>query len=306
MKRILLSALLAAILLLTVASCDDGATTPTPGGDGAKATVTLDGDKITLSDTTAGTVDGSDLLITKGGTYTLSGKLNDGRITVEVDKEINVTLILSGAELNCSDSAPIFVKSAKNCYIELADGTTNKVVDGDTYVYGNALETEPNAAIFSKCDLIIQGSGALEVTGNFNNGIASKDDIEIKGGNLTVKADNNGIKGKDSVTVAGGNVNVEAAGDGIKSDDDKDPAKGFVQIDGGVLTLKTADEGIQATTNVHINGGTVKIESESNGIKANIAVAVNSGSVEITCASDGFDAPSVKGSATVNGETVTH
>lgn len=306
MNKKILSALLAALLTLSLVALTSCTSDGTTVGGTANATIAFDGDKITLSDSSAGTIDGSDLKITKGGTYTLSGTLNDGQITVEVSKETNVTLVLSGVSLSCSDSAPIFVRSAKNCYIELAEGTTNTVTDGKTYVYANALETEPNAAIFSKADLFIEGSGSLTVTGSYNNGIASKDDLEIKSGNITVTAENNGIKGKDSVVIQGGTINVTAKGDAIKADENTDPLKGYVQVDSGTLTLNAVDEGIQAETNVNINGGSITIQAESNGVKANIDVKISGGALNITCGSDGVDCPSVSGSATVNGEQVTY
>ena len=71
---------------------------------------------------------------------------------------------------------------------------------------------------YSKDDLTISGNGTLTVNGNYNNGIVSKDDLKITGGNITVTAVNNGIKGKDSVRIKDGNIKVTAGGDGIKTD----------------------------------------------------------------------------------------
>lgn len=302
MKKTLLTALLAVLMIIAVfafSACDDGLL-----ADGAKASITLNGDSIQLSDSSAGQVEGSDLKITKGGVYTVTGTLNDGQILIEVGKEINVTLILKNANLTCLDSAPIFVKSAKNCYIELADGTTNTVTDGETYAYANALETEPSAAIFSKADLFIQGTGALVVNANYNNAIASKDDLEIKGGNLTITAANNGLKGKDSVVIKKGDITITSSGDAIKSDEDANRAKGYVQIEGGTLNLTAGDEGIQAFTDVTINGGNITINAASNGIKSEYTIAINGGNVNITCGGDGADSPEISGAATVNGSQV--
>lgn len=304
MKK-LISAFLSVILLLLpclLVSCDGLLSDSKP----IEATVTLNGDSIQISDASAGTVEGSDLTIVKGGTYTVTGTLNDGRIIVSTDKETNVTLILQNASLSCSDSAPIYIKSAKNCYINLAEGSVNTVTDGETYVYANALETEPNAAIFSKCDLFFEGSGTLTVQANYNNGVVSKDDLTVRGGNLNVTAKNNGLKGKDSVVIEDGNLEIESVGDAIKSNKDTDPAKGYVRIEGGTLVLKAGDEGIQGKTNVTINGGTITIEAEGNGIKADSNVMLNGGEITITAGSDGVDAPQVTGSATVNGEKITY
>ena len=60
------------------------------------------------------------------------------------------------------------------------------VSDGKSYVFANPTEDEPNAAIFSKADLTIYGGGSLTVTGNFNDGIASKDGLIIASGTIAV------------------------------------------------------------------------------------------------------------------------
>ena len=127
----------------------------------------------------------------------------------------------------------------------LRTGTSNVVTDGQTYNLPEG-ETEPDAAVFSNDDLVFEGTGSLTVNGNFNNGIASSDDIDINGGNITVTAVNNGIKGKDSVVIVNGTVTVNAGGDGIQSDNDEDPEKGYVTIAGGTLDVTAASDGIQA------------------------------------------------------------
>ena len=47
----------------------------------------------------------------------------------------------------------------------------NIITDASTYVYEDATTDEPNAAIFSKDDLKIDGTGSLTVNANYNNGI---------------------------------------------------------------------------------------------------------------------------------------
>ena len=62
-------------------------------------------------------------------------------------------------------SAPIYVSNADKVVITLAEGTENVVTDGDSYLLADAAATdaasaEPNATIFSKADLTINGSGS--------------------------------------------------------------------------------------------------------------------------------------------------
>jgi hypothetical protein len=80
------------------------------------------------------------------------------------------------------------VSNADKTVITLADGTENVVTDGAVYVFPDAETDEPNAAIFSKDDLTINGNGSLIVNANYNNGIASKDDLKITSGAITANA----------------------------------------------------------------------------------------------------------------------
>ena len=99
----------------------------------------------------------------------------------------------------------------------MPDGTTNTITDGDSYTFEDSTTDEPNATIFSKDDLTIRGNGTLTVNANYNNGITSKDDLKITGGNITITSADDGLMGKDSITIKGGNITINASGDGLKS-----------------------------------------------------------------------------------------
>lgn len=114
----------------------------------------------------------------------LSGTLNDGQIIIDVQDDSSVHLVLNGATLTNSSSAPVYIKEAGKVIMTLEDGTVNTVTDAAKYVYPDAATDEPGAAIFSKADLTINGTGMLKVTGNYNDGITSKDDLKIVSGTI--------------------------------------------------------------------------------------------------------------------------
>ena len=220
----------------------------------------LQGDAISFEGSGA-TVEGSTVTITAAGTYSVSGTLNKGQILVNSTDAEKVNIILNGATITNTSSAPIFILNAEKTVISLASGTVNTLTDGSTYVYADAQTTEPNAAIFSNDDLTINGEGALVVNANYNNGIASDDDLKITGGTLTVTAVNDGIKGKSSLTVKGGVITVNAGSDGLQSQDDEDPEKGTISIEGGTLYINAGLDGIQAETSLVISDGNISITS---------------------------------------------
>ena len=238
------------------------------------------------------TLDDETVTITESGDYVLEGKISDGQIVVDVpDNDTKVvTLILNGVEVNSSNSAAIYVKNADKVVISLVEGTTNTFTDGKEYTYDDTEKEEPNACIFSKDDLVISGNGILNVTGNFNNGIASKDYLTITGGIINVTAKNNGIKGKDSIAVLTTDITIEAGGDAVKSDNSTDEEKGYIIIEGGNFDITSGEDGFQAETCMVINGGTFDIESGDDGIHADSSVEINGGDITIAQCYEGIEA----------------
>ncbi len=229
------------------------------------SSIILKGDSIAL-DGSGGIVDGNRIAITSAGIYSISGTLDDGQIIVKTEDKETVTLILNGVDITCSTGAPIYIDKAKNTVITLAGGTENYVTDGSSYVFADSTSDEPNAAVFSKDDLVINGNGSLTVNANYNNGIQSKDDLEITGGNIIVNAVNDGIRGRDSITVRDANISVKAGGDGMQSNNDEDVQKGYVDIAGGVVNINAAKDGIQAETRVFISSGDITVSSGGGSV----------------------------------------
>lgn len=222
--------------------------------------VTFKGNSITF-DGEGGVVDGNQMAITSGGTYFISGTLDDGQIIVKAEDPKTVKLVLYGVDITCSNSSPIYVYKASKTVITLADGTENYITDGDTYIFADSTSDEPNAAIFSKDDLTFNGSGSLTVNANYNNGIQSKDDLKITGGNIEVTSVNDAVKGRDSIAIKNANITINAGGDGLQSTNDEDSAKGYIAVEGGALNITSVKDGIQAETTAIISGGDICITS---------------------------------------------
>lgn len=230
--------------------------------DTVTAWTAADSTAITLSGTTAAVegegakAQGGSVTITEAGTYVLSGTLGNGQVIVDEQAKGTVRLVLNGAHLTDSDNAPIYIKEAGKVVITLQEGTDNSVTDGASYMFADGAEDEPSAAIFSKADLTINGTGKLTVTGNYNDGITGKDDLKIMSGTIEVQAADDGIVGKDMIAIQDGYITVHAEGDGIKSTNDKDAAKGFIAIATGTFNITAGNDGIQAETAAVIDGGT--------------------------------------------------
>lgn len=243
-----------------------------------KAVITLADGKTTVEGGAKDCVftEGKKVIIQKPGTYVVSGTLTDGQLRVEVTKDDKVEIEFKGVEITNSNGPAFYAVSADKVVIELKKDTTNILTDSKTYDTSDGDE-EPNACLFSKDDLTIKGKGSLIVNGNCNNGIATKDDLKISGGDITVKAAKNGIRGNDSITIKDGTIKVDAIKDGFKVSNEEDPEKGFFLMESGTVEVDAGDDAIQAVTSVTIQGGTVTYRADSKDIKCDGTISVADG-----------------------------
>lgn len=226
--------------------------------DEIDAIITLNGDSINV-DGSGVDVAGNIATITAAGTYRVSGTLNNGQLLVDSTAEEKITLLLDGADITSTTSAPVYVINAAKVVIELVQDSVNTLTDGATYMFSDPEKEEPNATLFSNDDLTIKGTGSLTINANYNNGIASDDDLKITGGLITVNAVHDGIKGKSSVSIKDAAITINAGGDGIQSTNAEDTEKGTITIEGGILYITSALDGIQAASTLIINAGDVHI-----------------------------------------------
>lgn len=220
--------------------------------------ITGSGD-VAIIDGDGAEADGGNIKITKAGTYILSGNFK-GQIYVETTSEDLVHLILNGVDISCENNAAIYGSQSDKIIITLADGKKNSLSDGKTYEYANAEEDEPNAAIFSKDDLIFNGTGSLTVKGNYEDGIRSKDDLYIVSGSYQIEAVSDAIQGKDSLWIADGTFTVTAGNDAFK-------AETYLIIKNGTIQIDSCTEGIEGLK-VEIYGGDIKLNASDDGINA--------------------------------------
>lgn len=232
----------------------------THSDDAENYRVSITGDFTVTSDTSDGvTQSGSVYTITKAGEYTVAGLLSEGQLIVDAGNEDEVTIVLNGTSITCSSGSPIYVKNASEVKIKSEENSFNEVIDNRTEATEDSSDDAGNAAIYATCDLKLVGKGALVVTGNYNNGIQSKDDLSIKNVIVKVTAVNNAVKGNDAVDIESGNIiAISAKGDGIKTSNssisNKGNQKGIVTITGGNIDVYAACDGIDAAYVVDISG----------------------------------------------------
>lgn len=311
MRRLKKTAATLAVSVMLVAGC--AAPGSTDSADTTASTVTtvstdtsveveskVDVDWTTLP-TTDVTLTDEGLAITEAGTYVLSGT-STGQVTVNTDG--NVRIVLNGVTIESGAGAAIQVDNAELTVLEIADGSTNTVSDAT-----ERSDEEIDGAIYSSDDLYITGSGTLNVTANFADGIVGKDDFWITSGTIDVTSVDDGIRGKDSLNVEGGTITIDAAGDAMKSTNDSDLGAGQLNITDGTITISAGDDAIKAEQRLWIAGGTIDITESAEGIEAPVIV-IDGGDITVNASDDGINASAsaiiTDGlSVTINGGNIT-
>lgn len=210
-------------------------------------------------------ISGGDIKIVKEGTYIVRGTLEEGTIIVDAPDQ-KVQVVLDNAEISNDDFSCFYVENADKVFLTLAEESKNSFCDGSVYVYTTTERESANAALYAKDDLTINGTGTLEVDGNYENGIICKNDLKIVSAYITVNAEKNGIKGKDSLLIKDAGISVTAGNDGLKADNDTESDKGFVYIESGTFTITAEKDGIQAETGLKICDGDFTITTGGGSV----------------------------------------
>ncbi len=230
--------------------------------------------------------DGEDITITSEGVYFISGSVEEVTIVVEADDEAKVQLVLDGVSIVNEDAPAIYVKSGDKVFVTTTSSNNYFEVSG---LYTPDGDTNLDAVIFSRSDLVINGTGSLEVVSAEGNGITSKDDLKVTGGILIVTSEEDGLEANDSIRIYDGDITIVSNKDAIHSENDEDLTLGYVFIQGGNLTITAADDGIMGNSITQIDGGTINIIKAAEGIEGTY-VQINGGTIDIYATDDGINA----------------
>ncbi len=228
--------------------------------------------------------DGQTIEITSEGVYVITGTASNASIVVEAGDEDKVQIVLDGVSIT-NDSAPcIYVKSADKVFVTTTDSENSLTVTGTFSADG---DTNTDAVIFSKDDLVLNGTGTLTIKST-DNGVTSKDDLKITGGTLNITCTSDALEANDSIRIADGIISIDTAKDALHAENDEDDTVGFVYICGGTLNVESEDDAIHATTIIQIDDGELNLKAHE-GLEATW-IQVNGGEINIEASDDAINA----------------
>lgn len=226
--------------------------------------------------------DGQTITITEEGIYVISGTAKNAQIVVNADDSAKVQLVLNSLNVTNDTTPVIYVISADKVFVTSA---------GDNYLAVTSTftadgETNTDGVIFSKDDLVLNGTGSLTIKST-DNGVVSKDDLKVTGGTYVINAGGHGLQANDSIAVYDGDFTINATTDGIHCANSDDYTKGYVYIYDGNFRLNVGSDGIEAQTILQIDNGTFDIDAEE-GLEATY-VQINGGDITISASDDGIN-----------------
>ena len=238
---------------------------------------TTDAETLTVSD-------GQDISITKEGVYVISGSASNVTISVEVTDEEKVQLVLDGVSITNETKPCIYVKNADKVFVTTT-GTESSLSVTGTFVADG--ETNTDAVIFAKDDLVLNGQGTLNISST-DNAISCKNDLKVTGGTYNISCSHSALEAKDSISVADGTLNITSCVDGLHAENDDDNSTGQIVLLAGTMNIKASDDAIHATTILQVNGGTYDITA-AEGLEATV-IQINDGQLSISASDDGINA----------------
>ena len=213
-------------------------------------------------------INGSTVIIKEEATYVISGSL-DGMLVVDAPETAKLQLVFNGVDITSQTSAALYILEADKVFVTLADGTTNTLANGGSFTPID--DNNIDAALFSKQDLTLNGTGSLTVTSPAGHGIVGKDDLVITGGTYVVNSASHGLDANDSVRIANATLTIDAGKDAIHCENNDDATKGFIYISSGTIKSEAEGDGIAAGAYMQIAGGTIDLlvgGGSENGSKA--------------------------------------
>lgn len=209
--------------------------------NGAYANVTGDENGIV-------TVSGADVVVNSQVADSLvievSGNTSDGSLLIFRQEPHKLRLRLNGVSITNNDGPAINNQCGKGLYLEVVNGTINYLADGTEYaeqIY------QQKGTLFSEGQIIVSGTGTLNVSANCQNAIASDDYIVIEDNvtlnTVTNTTGTNGIKVNDGFWMNSGMLSIDVKSDGgrgIRCDS-------VVVFNGGTTVISTSGDCVEKT-----------------------------------------------------------
>ncbi|MBR5805612.1 MAG: carbohydrate-binding domain-containing protein, partial [Oscillospiraceae bacterium] len=232
--------------------------------------------------------------ITKPGNYTITGKISNGQIAVNLgdnakkDSDAVVNITLNNAEITCTVAPAIICYSAYECGSDDVK-TATKDVNTENAGFNITLAEDSYNIIKGSHVAKIYKPGTEDKLHKYDAAIESLVSMNINSENgfLTVISDNEGIETKMHMTVNGGTLDIKSADDALNAGED---GVSVITVNNGTVWADSnkgvEGDGIDSNGWLVINGGTVysfgNSDSMDSGLDSDMGIYINGGTVLAT------------------------
>jgi hypothetical protein len=229
-----------------------------------------------------------------------TGTTENGSLKIYSGNKFKLTL--NGVTIVSKRGPAINNQSKKRTFVHLVPETVSTLIDvaqysNDVYYPSGvtAADEDRKGCFFSEAQLILSGTGVLQITGNYKHALATDDYFRMRHGvTLAVyKAVGNGIQAKDGVQIDGGLLYSNVSGEASKSV----KTDGNITINGGDLRLYTSGNAYYDTTEADT--------SSPSGLKSNGDIVISGGRIEVKSTGTGGKGINSDGKLTVTGGIIT-
>lgn len=234
----------------------------------------------------------------------ISGSSSNGSLKVYGTEPF--TLALQGVELTNPTSSAINIQSHKRVDLLIEDETINKLADGG--IYEIVTGEDAKGALFAEGQIIVSGTGTLQVQSYNAHAIASDNYIKIESGNIVVtEASQDAIHSNTGLVLNNGLLDLKATDDAIQVDE------GIVTINNGSILASTGDDGIVSayegsdvsiTSGIEIYDGSFTINTTGDkgmAIKSTSNIVIKGGDFVLDTKGKGAKGISCDGNCNISG-----
>ena len=177
-------------------------------------------------------VSGSEVTLSRSGTYVIAGELNDGSIIVDTKDTDPIRLIFNQAGVISSSGPAVDVRNASKVILGAVTGTDN------------TLQSVSAEGIKAEGDLVINGGGSLSISAEAGDGIYGMGMVKIINTMLEIKSADDGIEAGKLAAVHDCILTIKSNGTGIKTGirQDEEDENGQILIEGGVITIDAEND----------------------------------------------------------------
>lgn len=205
------------------------------GIDAAQSLTYLDmkKDEVLADPFGAQTIDISDpdFSVTQGGAYVLTG---DRDCTLRIDApDETVHLFLNDAHILSHQGPAIACARAQKLIITILPDTENTLADSGFY----DISQELSACVHAGCDLILNGTGKLNVNALYKDALRSSDRLKLRDLELDIRCKRTALHGNDGISLENVGLTVASEKNGLRTTKQGGEGRGSIRVQGGDLSI---------------------------------------------------------------------